>query len=352
MANNKINQVAVAEELKSATKNTHTMVLALLFGNRINNPRALTKQHFELLDLDESYLDDWKASVKKFYTACANYFNAVYTLRADSKTCKKNRKEVVSKFNSLLADEIYYGTEDEIKLQALKITEDDVDFIIAKIVGFAKTDIGTFAILNGEEAFRKEVETYIGCKVAGATLMGEEDFATITAYKNAERAITTGEKRIKEATDDLQGFIKMVNALKSKSELSEEVENYFEEQIKIKKKEIADMKKRKSDNETYIAEHKKAYGELLNRLDNGRIDEFTGYVEMKTGENVKKLTFRERVEIARTDLDEIAKDGKEEEAKEEAKAEEKAEEAEENVVVEMTADEVKEVTVEDATEEK
>lgn len=332
------NQKATAQEVKNnAKKGTHAMVLALLFANRINNPRALNKTHFEMLDLDDTYLDDWKSAVKKFYQATANYFNACYVLRSDRDTRKKMRKAVEVTFNDLLTEEIFYGTEDEIKAQALKITVEEVDFLIAKIVGFAKTEIGSFAVLNGEETFRKEVESYLGCKVAGSTCLSEEEFATINAYKSAERNIDSGKKRILDATDNLHAFIKMVNGLKKKSELSEEVENYFEAQIKEQKKAIADMKKRVSDNETYIAEHKKAYNDLLDKLENGRIDEFTGDVTIKRGEKEMTMTYRERVKVAQADLDEFEKKEKEEKEEKKAKEEEAKAKAEAEVEAEVEA---------------
>lgn len=183
----------------------------------------------------------------------------------------------------------------------LVVTSADVDSLVGFCETYFGTEKGTVWSVKSQKLFRKDVEAYLGCKIAQNAVLEDEDRDCIKDYQKATRAIKKAEEALngKETKDGKENGIldeikiysttiqnlasrklnmeKLFNQLPKEQQatadfLAKEIENLKKDMTEVdrKKTELENQKAQFEKNikkaEQVIADNKEQYDAIMARI--------------------------------------------------------------------------------------
>lgn len=210
------------------TYNFNMMYKALVNAHNSNNRKAITENDCAEAGITKSCFDLWVKQVDDLYQACVAYIDVIHDSKVDFderlKGAKALRKKIFPAYKAVLAE-----GEAKTEVKTLRANEADLDFVIGYAEQFVKSDKGTQMAHQTKVMFRKSVESFVGCLMAGNSVLTDEDRDALAAhYKNMSsvKKLTDESSEIEKQKASLQEFIDSCDDEGVKAYLSKKIEAY------------------------------------------------------------------------------------------------------------------------------
>lgn len=249
---------------------------ALVMAHNTNNARAISKDFCAGCGVPENVYESWVTWIKLLHEAVTPWVT------------KFNDKDVTDEE----LQEIYKAVFPI--LRQLKRVDDKLflrESDAIRICGFAakhgKTANGSVDVAMGAKAFRREIETMLGIRIAQSAVLTEDEYGVITKYESAENNLEKAQnklngverngKEVKGLIDKLAEATKTLNDMKALVNVPDDVKNDdlvakypvlagYVKAVKDLESDKKNTEKRIKETEDYLKENKAKYGEVLAKV--------------------------------------------------------------------------------------
>lgn len=217
-------------------KKVFSMDDALIFAHDNGNKHALTQQEITDLGGSKQHLDQLNVLEDFVYTATANYYTKGKEDGLSKKEITALRVPCFQTWRKLLE---YVQPEGMTKL---RISDYDLDFILGDIKKAVNVEgVGSSYGVAGKKAFRRVLETYIGCMIAQNIILSASELDTIKQYQSACKTIDKCNTKILKLETTLATLKAVVTTAEG------DTKKYLETQIDDTKECIKELGEKKDD---------------------------------------------------------------------------------------------------------
>lgn len=171
---------------------------ALIAAHKSGNKKAITRDQALEHDVTSERFQQWVLWVDDFYAQVRKYYAALVDKNTTAAEKANHRGRAFAAWRGLLK----VGRESQFH-KNMYIDETDMDFFVGFIQKFDSTEeTGTFFATKGKNVFRKNVEAFIGCRMAANKLLDDDDLELIRSYKEAVKSVRTCDDRLNGTDDD------------------------------------------------------------------------------------------------------------------------------------------------------
>ena len=253
MAQNKTTKTQANKTTKKAqTPKSFDFRKPLLFAYNNANKHALSKKEVEQAGCSGGHFDAWVALSKDVHTSFSNYFKAT----VEGGTTEKDL--------AALRGKCFAAVRKAYEVTTITPREADLDFLLGDIK--KKLDMGVSVYgTQGEAAFRRMLETYIGVRMAEQIVLDAQDTDTVKQYLAAISRIN----KANTAITALYAIVQNTQILRDKAK-AKTTQAVYQTMIDDAKTAIDDQKAKLDKARTQAQELRNAYVTAMEKVKNAK----------------------------------------------------------------------------------
>lgn len=228
-----------------------------------NNKRLINKAMCKDCEVPEALVAVWQKAVGALYKATWKVVKDVWAGNAPDYTEMERYHARCTVFGSTSSLE-----------STIPISLQDCKLITGFIFRFGQSEVGTTADAETRKRFRKAYESLLGCKIAGLSLLSEDDVKVKNTYRGVLRAIEVNTEligNIEAEIDTIKNEIaiqtELLTQLNATEEQTKSVLTPRQNEVERLEKELADAKKTLDKANKTKAKYADAYKELMDRIE-------------------------------------------------------------------------------------
>lgn len=249
---------------------------ALVMAHKTNNARAISKDFCAGCGIPENVYDSWTTWIKLLHEAVTPWVNKFNDKDATDEELQAIYKAVFPILRQLkrVDDKLFLRESDAVR-----------------ICGFAqkhgKTANGSVDVAVGEKAFRREIETMLGIRIAQSAVLTEKEYDVITKYESTENNLEKAQNKLNGVERDgkrnpgliekLAAAQKTLDDMKLIANVDKDVEDDdlvakypllsgYVKAVKDLASDVTNTEKRIKDAKDYLKENKAKYAEVLDKV--------------------------------------------------------------------------------------
>ena len=222
--------------------NFNAMRPAIVIAHNTGNRKAINKDLIDGAGIDNNYFIQWQTDEKKLQETVWNYVR----LKKNSRFDKTITEDALYAARNLIYPkwkEILSCGETNKTTRELHVAESDVEDLIGFVWDFMATTNGTAEVQVSDPAFRKKVESLLGCAIAKNAVLEDGERDILSAYYKAQRSIQNAIDRLAEIKAERQAWNKRKEEL---DETEKAFAVYIDAQIKALDEEETAVKESKA----------------------------------------------------------------------------------------------------------
>ena len=246
---------------KKTVYNINAMREVLINQHNSGNKKNITRDMLEGAGIQGEYFTYWQTSVEALRSKVSAYVNLSWNAKFDSKITKEQVAEAREAIYPAYKEILSQGEPDK-ETKKLKVDESDVERLIKFAWNFTNAAGATTMVNVEKKKFRLEVEKLMGCIIAKAEILSDEDRDKLTKYNKAAKAIEKAETRQAEIAEETEVLTK---AFQVKTALLDELKIQGEKREALVKDiidRLAKLSNEKKELDTKIAENNTTVNEL------------------------------------------------------------------------------------------
>ena len=174
--------------MAKATYNFNSIRPLLVIAHNTGNKKPINKDMVDGAGIDNRYFVQWQADVKALQKTVEDYVDKRKNGRFDAKITEGDiyaaRERIFPKWK-----EVLHCAEKEKETRALHVNEADVEDLIGFAWKFMDTGVGTAECHVDEKAFRRQVESLLGCMIAEKEMLTDAERDILDKYNRATKKI-------------------------------------------------------------------------------------------------------------------------------------------------------------------
>lgn len=175
---------------RAKINNFNAMRPALVVAHNQGNKKAITKDLIDGAGIDNRYFVQWQADVKALQKTVEDYVDKRKNGRFNADITEGDiyaaRERIFPKWKEVLS-----CAEKDKDARALHVNEADVEDLIGFAWKFMDTGVGTAECHVDEKAFRRQVESLVGCMIAEKEILTDSERDILDRYNKATKRIQT-----------------------------------------------------------------------------------------------------------------------------------------------------------------
>jgi len=160
----------------------------LVIAHNTGNKKPINKDMVDGAGIDNRYFVQWQADVKALQKTVEDYVDKRKNGRFDAKITEGDiyaaRERIFPKWK-----EILHCAEKDKVARELHVNEADVEDLIGFAWKFMDTGVGTAECHVDEKAFRRQVESLLGCMIAEKEMLTDSERDILDRYNKATKKI-------------------------------------------------------------------------------------------------------------------------------------------------------------------